>query len=53
VQQYKKCVIDTARDLGRKVERKARKPWIPQEVISKMDERRRCKNVNKEGRTED
>jgi type I site-specific restriction endonuclease len=34
-----------------KVERRARKPWITQEMISKMDERRKWKNVNyEEGR---
>jgi hypothetical protein len=31
-----------------KVEKTARKPWITQEMISKMDERRRWKNVNTE-----
>jgi hypothetical protein len=31
-----------------KVERRARKPWITQEMISKMDERRKWKNVNNE-----
>jgi hypothetical protein len=31
-----------------KVERGARKPWITQEMISKMDERRKWKNVNNE-----
>jgi len=31
-----------------KVEKKARKPWITQEMISKMDERRKWKNVNTE-----
>ena len=34
-----------------KVEKRARKPWITQEIISKMDERRKWKNVNiEEGR---
>jgi uncharacterized membrane-anchored protein len=33
-----------------KVERRARKPWITQEMISKMDERRKWKNVNNEER---
>jgi diphthamide synthase subunit DPH2 len=38
-------------DLVAKVERRARKPWITQEIISKMNERRKWKNVsNKEGR---
>ena len=30
------------------VEKRARKPWITQEMISKMDERRKWKNVNTE-----
>jgi hypothetical protein len=30
------------------VERRARKPWITQEMISKMDDRRKWKNVNNE-----
>ena len=34
-----------------KVEKRARKLWITQEMISKMDERRKWKNVNNgEGR---
>jgi len=38
-------------DLVGKVEKSARKPRITQEMISKMDERRKLKNVNtKEGR---
>ena len=33
-----------------KVERRARRPWITQEIISKTDERRKWKNViNEEG----
>jgi len=44
----KKCVLDTLSDLVGKVEKRARKPWITQQVISKMDERRRWKNVNTE-----
>jgi hypothetical protein len=48
----KKCVLDTMSGMGGKVERRARKPWITQEMISKMDERRKWKNVNnEEGRT--
>jgi len=35
----KKCVLDTMSDLDGKVERKARKPWITQEMMSKTDER--------------
>jgi hypothetical protein len=35
-------------DLVGKVERRPRKPWITQEMISKMDERRKWKNVNNE-----
>jgi len=41
-------VLDTITDLVRKVEKRARKPWITQEMISKMDERRKWKNVNTE-----
>ena len=44
----KQCVLDTVSDLVGKVEKRARKPWITQEVISKMDERRKWKNVNTE-----
>jgi hypothetical protein len=44
----KKCVLDTLSDLVGKVEKRARKPWITQETISKMDERRKLKNVNSE-----
>jgi hypothetical protein len=31
-----------------RVEKTARKPWITEEIISKMDERRKWKNVNTE-----
>jgi len=41
-------VLDTISDLVGKVEKRARKPWITQEMISKMDERRKWKNVNTE-----
>jgi hypothetical protein len=44
----KECVLDTLSDVVGKVEKIARKPWITQETISKMDERRRWKNVNTE-----
>ena len=43
----KECVLDNLSDLVGKVEKRARKPWITQEMISKMDERR-WKNVNTE-----
>jgi len=44
-------VLDTISDLVGKAEKRARKPWITQEMISKMDERRKWKNVNvEEGR---
>jgi len=39
----KECVLDTVSDLVGKVEKRARKPWITQEMISKMDERRKLK----------
>jgi len=44
----KECVLDTLSDLVGKVEKRARKPWITQEMISNMDERRKWKNVNTE-----
>ena len=44
----KECVLDTISDLVGRVEKRARKPWITQEMISKMDERRKRKNVNTE-----
>jgi len=34
----KECVLDTISDLVGKVEKRARKLWITQEMISKMDE---------------
>jgi hypothetical protein len=37
----KECVLDTLSDLVGKVKKKARKPWITLEMISKMDERRK------------
>ena len=42
----KKCVFDTFSDLVGKVEKRARKPWITQEMIRK---RRKWKNINIEG----
>ena len=42
------CVLDTISDLVGEVEKRARKPWITQEMISKMDERRKWKNINTE-----
>ena len=44
----KDCVLDTISDLVGKVQKRARKPWITQEMISKMDERGKWKNVNTE-----
>jgi hypothetical protein len=44
----KKCVLDTMSDLDGKVYRKARKPWITQKMMSKMDEQRTWKNINNE-----
>jgi len=43
-----KCVLDTMSDLDGKVDRKARKPWITQEMMSEMNEQRMWKNVNNE-----
>jgi len=33
----KECVLDTISDLVGKVEKRTRKPWITEEIISKMD----------------
>ena len=44
----KECVLDPISDLVGKVDKRARKPWITQEMISKMDKRRKWKNVNTE-----
>jgi len=44
----KECVLVTISDLAGKVEKRAIKPWITQEMISKMYERRKWKNVNTE-----
>jgi len=46
----KKCVLDNISDLVGKIDRKARKTWITQEMIKKMDERRKWKSVNNEER---
>jgi hypothetical protein len=43
-------VLDTVSDLGGKVKRRARKPWITQEMISKMEEQQKLKNVTYEKR---
>jgi hypothetical protein len=37
----KECVLDTLSDPVGKVEKRERKPWITQKMISKMDERRK------------
>jgi hypothetical protein len=49
----KEFMLDTVSDLVGKVEKRARNTWITQEMISKMVERRKWKNVNTEkaGRT--
>jgi len=44
----KECLLDTISDFVGKVEKRARKPWITQEMISKMDGRRKWKNINTE-----
>jgi len=41
-------VLDTITGLVWKVQKRARKTWITQEMISKMDERRKWKNDNTE-----
>ena len=47
VEQYKGMCL-TLSDLVGKVEKRARKLWITQEMVSKMNERRKWKNVNTE-----
>jgi hypothetical protein len=42
----KECLLDTLSDSVGTVERTARKPWITQEIISKINERKKWKNVN-------
>jgi hypothetical protein len=50
----RKCVLDTMSDLVGKADRKAREPWITQEMINKMLEHGKRKNVDsKEGRKSD
>jgi hypothetical protein len=44
----KECLLDTMSDCVGKVENRTRKPWITQEMISKMDEQRKWKSVNNE-----
>jgi type I site-specific restriction endonuclease len=44
----KECVLDTVSDLVGKVEKRARKPWITREIMGKIDERRKWKNVSTE-----
>ena len=49
----KECALDTLSDLVGKVEKRARKPWITQEMISKMDEKGdgRTSTLKKAGKT--
>ncbi|PNF27828.1 hypothetical protein B7P43_G09190 [Cryptotermes secundus] len=44
----KECMLDTISDLLGKFEKIARKPWVTQEMMSKMEEGRKWKNVNNE-----
>ena len=37
----KECMLDTINDLVGNIEKRPRKPWITQEMISKMGERRK------------
>ena len=37
----KKCMLVTVSDLVGKIEKRARKPWTTQEMISKLGERRK------------
>jgi hypothetical protein len=52
VEKYQECMLDTVSDLVGKVDRKARKPWITQEIIKWMKEGSgRMSTTKKEGRT--
>ena len=44
----KECMLDTISDLVGKAEKRERKPWITQEMISKIGEKRKWRNVNNE-----
>ncbi|PNF28361.1 hypothetical protein B7P43_G17331 [Cryptotermes secundus] len=44
----KECILNTIRELVGKVEKITRKPCVTQEMMSKMEERRKWKNVNNE-----
>ena len=44
----KKCALHTLNFLVGKVDRRARKPWVTQKMISEMDARRTWKTVNNE-----
>ena len=47
-QNVKYVLLHTLKkEVGRE-EKRARKPWITKEMLEKMEERRKCKNVNKE-----
>ena len=48
----KKSVLDTTSDKIRQLDRQARKLWIIQKVINKMDEQRKQKSANNKGRKE-
>jgi hypothetical protein len=37
----KECVLDTISYVVQKVDKRSRKPWISQEMISKIDERKK------------
>jgi hypothetical protein len=45
-ENIKEYVLDTISDFVVKVEKRTIKPWIRQEMINKMEERRKWKNVN-------
>ena len=43
----RKHIVDAAKEsIGYKKEKRAKKPWITDEMIKKMDERRKWKSVN-------
>jgi len=43
----KRSIIDSAEEsIGRTVRRKAKKPWVTEEMLEKMEERRKWKRIN-------
>jgi hypothetical protein len=48
VEYYQEICANAMPDLIVKEHRKTRKPWITREIVNKMDERRKRRDVNNE-----